>query len=342
MLSIRKSYAILLLGSALGSLLAYWAWLLYKAGTWQPINDVWPDVGGLMRYLLGIVVVLATLVAVAEANYRLAFQRWLLRQETQWYYWVWQCLLAWLAFEALQWRTGHDPDFVDENIVVTGVLLAFIVAYGYVADSFRTRRERIQLRQQKTEAELTALKAQINPHFLFNALNTIYNEALLADNERVADLIQQLAGIMRFTLQEARHPLISIDTELRFLEKYLALQRARLPQTSPIRLDTQLDWDGQEAQIAPLLLIPFVENAFQYGISLVRPSYINLDLRVENRQLCLELANSCPPVQVDKRGMGTGIINARQRLALIYPARHALTIRQTTDSFIVSLTLDLN
>ncbi|RIV18534.1 histidine kinase [Fibrisoma montanum] len=339
MSTLRKPYPALLLAVVLISLLTYWGRLIY-VGVWQN-DETAPDIGGLARYLLGVVVLLTALWGLAYANYRLAFRGWLLRQETRLLYWTWLCVLAWLVFELLQRRTDHEPEFADENLLVTGVIMVFIIAFGYIADSFRARREQVYLIQQKTEAELTALKAQVNPHFLFNALNTIYNEAQRADNETVADLIQQLSGIMRFTLQESRQPLTSIDNELQFLDKYLALQRARLPETDNLQLSTQLDWDGQPAQIAPLLLIPFVENAFQYGISFVQPSYIDLTLTVENRRLVLHLANSVPSATTGKHGSGTGIANARQRLALMYAGRHTLAITQTSDTFTVALTLDL-
>ena len=337
--TVRKPYPALLLTGVLISLLTYWGRLLY-VGVWQN-DETAPDIGGLARYLLGIVVLLTALWGLAYANYRLAFRQWLLRPDRRLYYWTWLCVLAWLVFELLQRRTDREPEFVDENLLVTGVVMVFIIAYGYIADSFRARREQVYLIQQKTEAELTALKAQINPHFLFNALNTIYNEAQRADNETVADLIQQLSGIMRFTLQESRQPLTSIDKELQFLEKYLALQRARLPESDTLRVAVQLDWDGQPAQIAPLLLIPFVENAFQYGISLIQPSCIDLDVTVENRRLTMHLVNSIPTPNTAKHGTGTGIANARQRLALMYAGRHTLAIHQTSDSFVVDLTLDL-
>ncbi|MET4108372.1 histidine kinase [Hymenobacter sp. UYP22] len=328
---------VLLFGAVLTGLLVYWAGLLYR-GMWH--GETAPEVGSLARYLLGIGLLLAALGAVAHLNYRLAFRRWMLRPSGGWQYGTWLLTLAWVLFELLQLRTDHVPEFIDENLLMTAVLLAVIAAYGYVADALRARRAQVELQQQKTEAELTALKARVNPHFLFNALNTIYNEAQRADNEPVADLIQQLAGIMRFTLQESTQPLTSIEHEFSFLEKYLALQRARLPERATLRVSTRLDWDGQPATIAPLLLIPFIENAYQYGISFTHPSYIDLDVTVENRRLRLHVANSRPPAAL-LPGHGTGIATARQRLALMYAGRHELRIDQTADSFTVTLTLDL-
>ena len=335
-----KQLANLLLTITVIGLLTYWGWRLY-VGLKPSLGDDLPDLGGLARYLLGIVLVLTLIGLAAHLNYRLAFRRWLLRSDRSPFYWLWLCGLAWLIFELLQLRTENEPEFADENLLVTIVLLLFIVGYGYVADSLYARREQLVLVQQRTEAELTALKAQVNPHFLFNALNTIYNEAQRVENESVANLIQQLAGLMRYTLEESNRPFTPVENELQFLEKYVALQRARLPQTDNLRLTIQLESDGQPASIAPLLLIPFVENAFQYGISLTQPSYIDIDVTVENGQLNMRVANSQPVGGSVKSGSGTGIANARQRLARTYPARHDLRIAQTDVSFVVTLYIDL-
>lgn len=332
--------ANLLLTLAVGLLLTYWGWRL-SISLGLSLSDDLPDLGGLARYLLGVVLVLATVWLVAYLNYRLAFRRWLPGSDASPFYWLWLCVLAWLLFELLQLRTENEPEFADENLLVTLVLLLFIIGYGYVADSLYARREQLVLVQQKTEAELTALKAQVNPHFLFNALNTIYNEAQRVENESVADLIQQLAGLMRYTLEESNRPVTPVDNELQFLEKYVALQRARLPQTDTLRLTVRLESDGLPASIAPLLLIPFVENAFQYGISLSQPSYIDLDVTVENGQLLMRVANSRPAGGSTKSGAGTGIANARRRLAQTYPARHDLHLTQTDTSFVVTLRIDL-
>ncbi len=335
----------LFLALVLSLLLTYWGWRL-ASGMEESIEDVLPDLGGLAKYLLGIVFLLAMLGLMAHLSYKLTFMRWMLRPETAPFYWVWVCVLAWLIFEGLQIRTEAVPEFVDENLLVTGVLMAFVIGYGYVADYLRTRRDQLRLMQQTTEAELTALRAQVNPHFLFNALNTIYNEAQRCDNEPVADLIGQLSGLMRYTLQEATRPTTAVESELAFIEKYVALQRARLPQSDLVRVTLRTDSGGQPGepnplQIAPLLLIPFVENAFQYGISLEHPSYIDITIEVEGSQLQLHISNSRPPGLGQKHGAGTGIQNARQRLERAYPAQHKLQITSIEETFTVNLRIDL-
>ncbi|ADB36486.1 sensor histidine kinase [Spirosoma linguale] len=332
--------APLLLIGCLIALLGYWGWLLYRLLGPQLTQEL-PDLGSLASYLLGLFVLLIVIWLLAYLSYRFTFQRWMHQPEKRLYYWCWLCFLAWLLFEVLQWRTDQEPAFVDENILVTLLLTGLVILYGFVADSLQSKRQQQRLIQQKTEAELTALKAQINPHFLFNALNTIYNEAQQSENQSVADLIEQLASIMRFTLQESSRSLISVEQEFKFLEKYLALQRARLPKLNNLHVHTHLDWDGQPAQLPPLLLIPFIENMFQYGVSLEHPATLELDVRVENRQLDLRVFNTLGVAAISKNGSGTGIKNARQRLALLYPDRHELRVEQSTQFFVVSLRIDL-
>ncbi|SOD78358.1 sensor histidine kinase [Spirosoma fluviale] len=335
--SFRKT---LLLGSCLIALFSYWGWLLYRLFGPQLTQEL-PDLGSLAGYLLGLVIVLIGIWLLAYLNYRFTFRQWMVHPGKRLYYWSWLCFLAWLLFELLQLRTDQEPAFVDENILVTLVLLGFVILYGFVADSLQSKRQQQLLIQQKTEAELTALKAQINPHFLFNALNTIYNEAQQSENQTVADLIEQLASIMRFTLQESTRSLISVEQEFQFLEKYLALQRARLPKLDTLSVHTHLDWDGQPAQLPPLLLIPFVENMFQYGVSLEHPATLELAVRVENGQLDLRVFNTLGVAIGRKNGSGTGIKNARQRLALLYPDRHKLHVEQGAQFFMVTLRIDL-
>lgn len=321
--------------------ISYLSYLLYSSLKAQ-FGENWESFGGFFKFLLSYVLLIGGVWLLGWLNYQGPFRWWFLSPEKTGWYWTWIVGVAWLLFELLQIRQDHEIEFVDENSLVTLVLMGIIIGFGYIADAFRVRREQLVLQQQKTEAELRALKSQINPHFLFNTLNTIYNEAAVAENDTVADLVQQLAGIMRFTLQESAKPFISIESELAFLDKYLTLQRARLPQQENIRLDIQIDYDGQPAQIAPLLLIPFVENAFQYGISIENPCFLKINLTIDNQKLTLEIQNSIFPKTSSKKGHGVGINNVQQRLKLIYLNRHTLKIKEENSVFEIHLQLDLD
>lgn len=319
---------------------SYLGFLLYGSLKAQFGNDE-ENLSGFGKFLASYVLLVAVVWGMGWLNYRGPFRWWLLAPEKRWWYWTWIVALTWGVFELLQLRQDREQEFVDESSLITLVLVGLVIGFGYIADAFRARREQLVLQQQKTEAELTALKAQINPHFLFNTLNTIYNEAAGAHNDNVADLVQQLAGIMRFTLQESTKPFISIESELAFLDKYLTLQRARLPQRDSIRLDIHVDYDGQPARIAPLLLIPFVENAFQYGISFESPCFVMIDLIIENQTLTLQLQNSTFPKTTHRKGHGLGINNVQQRLKLIYPHHYTLEIKEGKAVFEVQMSIKL-
>jgi len=332
-------YSPWLFGFVVALVGGYIGWLLTESLQLQ-FGDEEQGVGGFFRFLLSYVLLVVLVLSLSWLNFRGPFRWWLL-SDKKWTYWTWLVLLTWLTFEGLQFRQGYEQEFVDENVLVTLVFVGVVIGFGYVADAFRVRREQLVLQQQKTEAELRALKSQINPHFLFNALNTIYNEADAAQNDKVSELVQQLAGIMRFTLQETQKDFTSVEREIEFLEKYLALQQARLPKRKELRINVAIEYDGQPARIAPLLLIPFVENAFQYGISLQQDSFIELKLVIEGGQLSFQVRNSISPQAAQKQGHGTGIKNVQQRLELIYPNRYQLSVATSEGIFDVLLGIKL-
>ncbi|MCA0229000.1 MAG: histidine kinase [Bacteroidetes bacterium] len=332
-------YSPWLFGFVVALVGGYIGWLLTESLQLQ-FGDEEQGVGGFFRFLLSYVLLVVLVLLLSWLNFRGPFRWWLL-SDKKWTYWTWLVLLTWLTFEGLQFRQGYEQEFVDENVLVTLVFVGVVIGFGYVADAFRVRREQLVLQQQKTEAELRALKSQINPHFLFNALNTIYNEADAAQNDKVSELVQQLAGIMRFTLQETQKDFTSVEREIEFLEKYLALQQARLPKRKELRMDVVIEYDDQPARIAPLLLIPFVENAFQYGISLQQDSFIELKLTIEGGQLSFRVRNSISPQAAQKQGHGTGIKNVQQRLELIYPNRYQLSVETSEGIFDVLLGIKL-
>ena len=215
---------------------------------------------------------------------------------------------------------------------------AFFTLIMYV---WQNRKREVALEKQQREVEIQSLKAQLNPHFLFNSLNTIYSSALTEKDTPTAQLVQQLSGILRHSVEEIRHEKTSLEKELAFIEKYLALQRARLPKHPHVSINTSIHWDQEPADIAPLLLIPFIENAFQYGISLDAPSFVTIRLTIEDKKLHLRVENSLLTVQDPQKGAGTGLPNAQKRLELLYPHQYTLAFGPEKSTFLVDLTLQL-
>ena len=336
--NIIKLITILSVGATLG----YFGYILLRNLVLQS-PESFSDSGGYIRYLIGWVIILGVIVLEAFANYKFIFLKLFYHKNTSLkpIYWIWISGLSILIFSLLQIKTEYFEDYADENIFITFLLISFIVLYGYIADYFRTKRLQIQLLKEKTDAELSVLKAQINPHFLFNALNTIYNEAHREENEHTANLIEKLSGILRFSVEESQHEFTSVEREIKFLEQYLTLQKARLPERENIKVRNTILYDEEPAQIAPFLIIPFLENAFQYGISMEKDCFIDIDLTIENQQVHLKVSNTILPNNAVKKGMGTGITNVQKRLDLQYKNNHKLLINKELNTFKIDLQIDL-
>jgi len=196
----------------------------------------------------------------------------------------------------------------------------------------------------KSDASLSFLQSQINPHFLFNALNTLYGTALQENAERTGEGIQKLGDMMRFMLHENVQDKISLTRDVDYLENYIALQKLRTSRSAAIVIDTQIEEQLNNLQITPMLLIPFVENAFKHGISLQQPSHIKVTLQTKENTLYFDVNNSIhikPDNDPEKLKSGIGLQNVKQRLALLYPGKHELIIRESAKEFFIHLTLQL-
>jgi len=214
---------------------------------------------------------------------------------------------------------------------------------------FKSRKDKIlQLRGLQealgqSEADLQFLRSQINPHFLFNVLNTLYGTALQEGAMRTAGGIQQLGDMMRFMLHENIQDRIPMSKEVEYLKNYIALQRLRTDPSPQIRIETAIDDAPPDAMIAPMLLIPFVENAFKHGISLREPSWVNIRLNSEGKKMLFEIRNSVHARQgndPEKERSGVGLKNVLHRLKLLYPGKHVFFVNQDEREFFVQLMIE--
>ena len=201
----------------------------------------------------------------------------------------------------------------------------------------------LQAKLGQSAANFDFLRSQINPHFLFNSLNTIYGLALQENATLTGSAVEKLSSMMRFMLRENMETWISLEREVEYLQNYISLQQLRISGHSSIRVDlfiAELEGGGN---IPPMLLIPFVENAFKHGISYQEPSYIRISLRVQNGQLEFDVANSKhdrSQLLKEQRGeSGIGIENVRQRLQTLYGNQYDLQIRESVRDHFVHLNL---
>jgi LytS/YehU family sensor histidine kinase len=196
-----------------------------------------------------------------------------------------------------------------------------------------------------SDANLQFLRSQINPHFLFNALNTLYGTALMEKAERTSEGIQKLGDMMRFMLHENTQELIPLNREIEYLHNYIDLQNLRIAMSENIEIKTNITEKYNSLNIAPMLLIPFIENAYKHGISFKENSWINVSLQLHGDTLLLDVYNSIHPshgTDPEEKRSGIGLENVKLRLQLLYTDKHELVIRENKNEFFIHLRVQLS
>jgi len=273
-----------------------------------------------------------------------------------WYYWQRFALIGAVVTVALVlWDTLFIQPGGQKQLLIMGIITIFVLvqlcisvpAFWFIYHYRASRNAEItglKTALGQSSANLDFLRSQINPHFLFNALNTLYGTAIQENADRTGEGIQKLGDMMRFMLQENMQENISLMREVDYLKNYIDLQKLRTHSSPEIVIQTEIEESVNGLQIAPMLLIPFVENAFKHGISLREPSYVKITLHTEGLELFFDVHNSVHPkvgIDPEKNNNGIGLQNVKQRLQLLYPDRHELMIRETSKEFFVHLTVQV-
>ncbi|MBS1637918.1 MAG: sensor histidine kinase [Bacteroidetes bacterium] len=194
--------------------------------------------------------------------------------------------------------------------------------------------------KEKVDVELSYLKAQINPHFLFNTLNSIYSMAI-EKSDNTPEAVVKLSAMMRYVLSEANKDFVPLEKEIAYLQSYIALQRFRFGGSVKLSFDIFGSPDGY--RIPPLILIPFVENAFKHGVNAEEDSEIFVEINIKENNLSLFVGNRKVKVHItEEEKSGIGINNVRNRLNLLYPGRHTLLIDDTNTHYVMRLNLTLS
>lgn len=220
----------------------------------------------------------------------------------------------------------------------------FVIPLSWYIARNQVEKEVLQTALGSSQANLSFLRSQINPHFLFNALNTLYGTALQENADRTGEGIQKLGDMMRFMLHENMQEKISLAREVDYLNNYIDLQKLRTATSSNVIIQTNIEEQLNRLDISPMLLIPFVENAFKHGISLQQSSFINISLHTKDRVLYFDVNNSVhtkSEYDPERMKSGIGLQNVKQRLALLYPKKHDLIIRESAKEFFIHLTINL-
>ena len=229
--------------------------------------------------------------------------------------------------------------FIASIINVVFVLL-MTIGGKFLIEYLRKMMKLKEIENKQLKAELNLLKAQVNPHFLFNTLNNLYGLITQNQNQQASDVTLKLADLMRYLLESSKTDLVNLNKEIQFIDDYLSLEKIRLSQKTDIKFT--VSGMNKELFVAPLLFIPLVENAFKHGLNkILADSFAHFSLSVQGNELFFEAINSVEKSTENSEKSGTGLENLKKRLQLIYPQKHQLDIEQTSNQFKVILHIQL-
>jgi two-component system LytT family sensor kinase len=229
------------------------------------------------------------------------------------------------------------------TLIISGLVVGISTAMAATQKWQNDNLGRKELERNKITSELSLLKAQINPHFFFNTLNNIY-VLTSVDAKLAGEAIHQLSKMMRYLLYDTQHEETLLSQEIAFVKNYISLMQLRL--TDAVKISIDLPTNLHDLPLAPMIFIPFVENAFKHGVSATQQSYIDIVLAQKDKQLELTIHNSIikdNSVSLDKSS-GIGLVNTRRRLDLLYAGKYKLDMKETNAArkYTVHLVLDLS
>jgi two-component system, LytTR family, sensor histidine kinase AlgZ len=235
----------------------------------------------------------------------------------------------------------YSTTFFVQVFAITLFIVIFVGMLRFATEWFELEAKKKEVENEKLHAELNFLKAQINPHFLFNTLNNLYYLAY-SKSPNTTEVISKLSQMMRYMIYDSNHPKVLLSKEIEYMENYISLEKLRLNNNIPISISIQGNVDA--FTISPLIFITFLENAFKHGVNNNNPnSWVTVDIKVDSEDCYYIVENSKIPKSQDSREekSGIGLRNVKRRLELSYPGKHHLMIDDLPDLFRVELNLKL-
>jgi len=255
-----------------------------------------------------------------------------------------------VSFTVLQlamrgWVLGSEPLFQLRYVFITVVFVLMVTgiatAYGFITDMVDQEKARQEEQQERLQSELGFLRSQISPHFIFNILNSIVYLIRTKSNQAEAVTIK-LSELMRYLLYQESHKQVPLEQEVAYLSNYVELQRLRFEEDVSIHFDVEGEATAQVLE--PMLLIPFVENAFKHGVGMIEDPLIDIRLIISEKELLFSVRNKIAPEPPEDKdtSSGIGLRNVQRRLELLYPKKHHLDIDAENGWFQVTLQLTLD
>ena len=303
-------------------------------------------------YVRSIIVPLS-FMSIFYINYIWLIKRFLFRRETRWFLLcnvllilammglVHLCMTYAIPDEMM--KHPHPRPLRDEigfhaiNVAIYSLVTGLSVAIRMTNGWYQVEANQRELERERAEAELSNLKSQLNPHFLFNTLNNIYS-LIAFSPEKAQEAVHDLSRLLRYVLYESNQPLVPIEKDLDFLRNYIELMRIRLPRHVDLQTDIEAATLG--VMIAPLLFISLVENAFKHGVSNSQSSFIQITIQQAGDTVSCSIRNSYfPKTAGDKSGSGIGLSNLEKRLSLLYPECYHLAYGKEGENYVAHLVI---
>jgi two-component system LytT family sensor kinase len=231
-----------------------------------------------------------------------------------------------------------------QNILVGFFVLLAALFYAMLRNWIHNEKLKRVLLEEKLSTEMAFLKSKINPHFLFNVLNSFYAKSLKHNVPELSDDILKLAELTRYMVYETNEDQVLLEREIHHLKNFIQVYQLRIAEEDEVMINLESIGDTQSVKISPMLLIPFVENAIKHGINPLKQSAIDIRIETSNNLLRFNVTNTLYKEGngIADNSSGFGLENLRKRLAILYPNKHAVETREEDGRFIAQLQLDLN
>lgn len=231
----------------------------------------------------------------------------------------------------------YRPRFTVQSYFSYLSIVFFVSLLRFAIDWLDLQATRKEMEKEKLTAELNFLRAQVNPHFLFNTLNNLYYLAY-SKSENTTEVIERLSQMMRYMIYDSNYPKVPLNKEIDYMRNYISLEKMRL--SEKVNIQFSLEGEVDSIMITPLILITFLENAFKHGVtSTSKESFIKVCLKCSNHQLHFKVVNSKPPVSKVEEKSGIGLQNVKRRLELSYPGAYHLEMSDAPNEYSVKLDL---
>jgi two-component system sensor histidine kinase AlgZ len=289
----------------------------------------------------------------AYVNYFIFLPRFLKRRNTWIYLMEYALPFAAIMFVRLMFERYWIDDFSGTEeylyttrfivqVVTTNLFIVIFVAMlRFAVEWLELEAKKNEAENEKLTAELNFLKAQINPHFLFNTLNNLYYLAY-SKSDNTTEVIAKLSQMMRYMIYDSNHPKVLLSKEIEYMQSYISLERLRLNDQIPIRFD--VTGNPQNIWITPLIFITFLENAFKHGVSNSNPkAWVNISIQLVDHECVYTVENSKGQDHKDgAEKSGIGLRNVKRRLDLSYPGKYKLVTDESAEKYFVKLNLSMN